>query len=185
VLDDGAGIGGDDVFVLADADDQRASLAGDDKGIGLILADDGDAIGSLNLVQCGLDGALKKRDAGGGVVLGLQFGVDVADQDRQNFRIGLAGKGVAFFGEELLEGDVVFDDAVMDQGDLCPLSSTWGWALLRWGRRGLPSGCGPCRYWPGEGLAVAQAVFQDADSADGAADVQLALLSITAMPAES
>jgi hypothetical protein len=29
VLDDGAGIGGDDVFILPHADDQRAALAGD------------------------------------------------------------------------------------------------------------------------------------------------------------
>ena len=47
VLDDGAGIGGDDVFVLAHADDQRAALAGNDQGVGLILADDGDAVGAV------------------------------------------------------------------------------------------------------------------------------------------
>ena len=43
--------------------------------------------------------------------------VEVADQHRQHFGVGLAGEGVALVGEELLEGGVVFDDAVVDQGD--------------------------------------------------------------------
>ena len=44
VLDDRAGIGRDDVFVLAHADDQRRALARDDQRVRLVLADDRDAV---------------------------------------------------------------------------------------------------------------------------------------------
>ena len=63
VLDDGAGIGGDDVFVLAHADDQRRALARDDQRVGLILADDGDAVGALDFMQRRLHRSLQQRDA--------------------------------------------------------------------------------------------------------------------------
>ena len=63
VLDDGAGVGGDDVLVLADADDQRAALAGDDQRVGLVLADHRDAVGALDLVQRRLHRALQQRCA--------------------------------------------------------------------------------------------------------------------------
>ena len=117
VLDDRRGVGGDDVFVLAHADDQRAALAGDDQRVRLVLADDRDAVRALDLVQRRLHRALEQRRAGRHVVLRLQLGVQIADQHRQHFGVGLAGEGVALLGQELLERGVVFDDAVVDQRD--------------------------------------------------------------------
>ena len=128
VLDDRGGVGGDDVFVLAHADDQRRALAGDDERVGLVLADDRDAVGAFDFVQRRLHRALKQRRAGGMSFLRLQFGVEIADQHREHFGVGLAGERVALFVEELLERGVVFDDAVVDQRDL-PASSVCGWAL--------------------------------------------------------
>ena len=43
--------------------------------------------------------------------------VEIADQHRQHFGVGLAWKTMALFGQELLEGGVVFDDAVVHQRD--------------------------------------------------------------------
>ena len=51
------------------------------------------------------------------MVLGLDVGVQVADQHGQNFGIRLALENVALVREELLEDGKVFDDAVMHQGD--------------------------------------------------------------------
>ena len=159
---------------LPDADDQRAALAGDDERVGLILADDGDAIGALDLVQGHLHGALQQRDAGGDVILGFQFGVDVADEDGEHFGVGLAGEGVAFFGEELLEGDVVFDDAVVDQGDLAGVVDMGMGVAFGGSAVGGPAGVGHADVGWGAVVGVVEGVFEDADASDGPADVQLA-----------
>ena len=65
VLNDCAGIGCDDVFIIAHADDQRAAFAGDHQSIRFIFADDGNTIGAIYFMQRCLHSALKYRHARG------------------------------------------------------------------------------------------------------------------------
>ncbi len=176
VLDDGAGIGSDDVFVLANADDEGTAPSRHDEGFGLILADDGDAVGSFDLMQRRLHGVLKERSAVGQVIFGFQLGVEIADQDGQDFGVGLAGEGMSLFGEELLEGDVVFDHAVVNQGDQPAVIGVRMGIDLRGGAVRSPARVGHAQVGLGKGLAMAQGVFQNADPADGPTNVQLMLI---------
>ena len=55
----------------------------------------------------------------------MQIGIEIADENRQHFGVGLAGEGVAFFSEELFQGRVVFDDAVVNQRDFPAIIDVW------------------------------------------------------------
>ena len=52
---------------------------------------------------------------GGGVCEGFKIFTDESGKD---FGIGLGDEGVTFFGEGLFEVEVIFDDAVVDEGEL-------------------------------------------------------------------
>ena len=175
VFDNGRGIAGDDVFVLADADDQRRALAGHDQRFRLVLANDGDAVGALDLGECRLDGLLQHALAL--LHLVLQLAVQVADEDGQDLGVGLAAEGVAVALKVLFEGGVVLDNAVVDQGDAAGAVGVGVGVEAGGGAVGGPAGVGHADARARQFVAVVVAALdlglQDADAPDGAADVQL------------
>ena len=56
VGEQGAGVAGEEMFVMADADDEGAAEAGADKQIGMARADGGDTVGAFEQVEDGADG---------------------------------------------------------------------------------------------------------------------------------
>ncbi len=56
VLDNRAGVRCNHIFILPHANNQRRTFSRYNQRIRLILADDGDAVGAFNFMQCGLHG---------------------------------------------------------------------------------------------------------------------------------
>ena len=97
------GVGGNEVFTLAQADDQRRTLARGDHAVRFVAAENGDRIGAIEA----LDGLLHGLEQ---VAV-----VHVLDQVGDDFGIGLALEHItegSQFGAQFV---VVFDDAVMHQ----------------------------------------------------------------------
>jgi hypothetical protein len=91
--------------VLADAQDQRRSGPRADHALRLVLAEDGNGIGAVQL----LHRALHRFEQ---VAV-----VKAVDQVGDHFSIGLAGKDVAPGLQRRPQFNVVLDDAVVDQRD--------------------------------------------------------------------
>ena len=108
VLDDGGGVGGHEVFALAHADDERAALAGHDEFVRLVLAHDDEAVGSYHFGQC---------EAHGHFGVDFAFEVDVLDEVGEHLGVRLAPEGVAARLQFFFQQGVVFDDAVVHDGE--------------------------------------------------------------------
>ena len=117
VLNDGRRIRGEDILVVADAQDQRAAPLGPDERIGEIAAKDGQAECPVELLQGLLNGPLEPvlpvRLAAPVVV-----GVEVPDQVRDHLRVRLTDEGDPLAAQPGLQGAVVLDDPVVNDGDL-------------------------------------------------------------------
>lgn len=121
-------VGGDEVLVLADADDQRRALARGDHAVRFFAAEHGDRVGAVQA----LDGLLH----------GLEqvAGVQVVDQVGDDLGVGLARELVAQAGQFGAQLVVVFDDAVVDK---CNARIVFGRREVRVGivrRRGAVGG---------------------------------------------
>src|SRR5690606_14063661 len=112
--DDGGGIGSDDVLVLAHADHQRRTFAGYHEYVRFLFADDGDRVRAGDFTEGGLHGCFK-------IAL-----VQLADEVGEDFRVGFGSEDVAFFDEVGLQGGVIFDDAVVDQGNAMAVGGVVG-----------------------------------------------------------
>ena len=110
--DDGADVTGEEVFVAANAEEQRAAAARADDEAGMRGVDDGDAVGADNFFEGVADGF-------GEVAVGLF--IMVADEVGEDFGVGLGGELVALGDEAVFEELMVFDDAVVDEGELAGL----------------------------------------------------------------
>jgi hypothetical protein len=121
VGDDGRGIGADDVLAVADSDDERRALPGDDERIRLMLADDGDGVRAGDLAECGLHRLLEVAV------------VELADQLAEHLGIGVAREDAALLLEVGPDGGVVLDDAVVDEGDAVGLGAAGGAVGVRVG----------------------------------------------------
>ena len=108
VLHDGGAVGADEVLVVADADEQGAALLGEDDLVGFVGTDDGEGIGAHHI---------GKGDADGFGEVALLVLVDVVNEVYQHLRVGFAAEDVSALCQLLAESQVVFDDAVMDDGD--------------------------------------------------------------------
>jgi len=113
VLDDCGCVGGEDVFVAADAENQWAAFFCTDEGVGEIAAEYSQAVGSVQLAEGALDGPFEFVASGFFVLAG----VEPADEVCDDFGIGFAGEGDAFVLEPGLQSGVVFDDSVVNDGD--------------------------------------------------------------------
>ena len=106
VFDDRGGVGADEILVLPHADQQRAALAGGDELVRLALVQDDQRVGADHMVE----------RQGDRIVEGHAAGVHhVLDQLDDDLRIRLALKMIPLPGQLGLEGQVVLDDAVVDQ----------------------------------------------------------------------
>ncbi len=97
-------IGGNKHLPVSQAEKQRRPLSRHINPIGLIKVDDGQAVGSNNLLQSQLDGPLKAHST----VIENLF-----NEVNDHFRIGITLEDVPFFLQGCLEGMIVFDNAIM------------------------------------------------------------------------
>ena len=127
VLDDGGGVGGDEIFAFTDADDERTRLAGEDQFIGPGDVHDGNGVGADHLIEGDARGFEQ--------VEFLAAAHDLRDEVHEHFGVGVAVKSVSAFNQGLLERVVVLDDAVVDQRQLAVAAEVWvgvdvvGWAV--------------------------------------------------------
>ena len=98
---------GDEAAALAVAEQQRRVLARGDEAVGQIGAQDAERVSALDAVEHAVDGV---EDAAAAAVV-------VTEQLRDDLRVRLRAEGDARGDEEALELDVVFDDAVVHDGD--------------------------------------------------------------------
>ena len=106
VPEEGRNRRGDEVLVVADADDQRALLAGAHDRVRLVRGDRGEGVVATQL-EVGEPRRL------GQVARAEQVEV-LLDQVRDDFRVGLRREDVALGLERVTKLDVVLDDAVED-----------------------------------------------------------------------
>ena len=112
VFDDRRGIGTHKILILPDSDDQRAALAGGNHLVRLVPVHDHQGVSTYDMVQ-GHRYSLLPGD-----FPGVHHVLDHLDHD---FRVRLALEMVALTGQFRLERLVVFDDAVVDQGQVVVL----------------------------------------------------------------
>src|SRR5690606_30424547 len=105
-LQQGQRVGGDELLFAGFADDEWAAHAGAVERVGLVLVDHAQGVGAVQFSQGGTESAQQ---------VGL-FLVVVGQQVGDHFGVGFRGEGVAEVGELLAQCTVVFDDAVMDDG---------------------------------------------------------------------
>ena len=104
-----AGVGGQVILsFFAEADDQRGTLPGADDGVGIHPVQNCDGIGADDLMQSYLDRTEQVQ---------VIADHDVLDELDQYFRVRYALEGDAPAAEILLEGRIVLDDAIVDQGE--------------------------------------------------------------------
>jgi hypothetical protein len=101
----GQRVGGQEVLVLAHAHHQRRALARAHDAVRFVAAEHGDGVGAMQAAH--------------GILHGFEqvAGIQVVDQVRDDFGVGLAFEDVARgleFGAQLI---VVLDDAIVDQGN--------------------------------------------------------------------
>ena len=108
MLDDSGHVGGNEVPLVAVAQDQRAILPGGDEGVGVIGADDAKGVGTLDAPQ----------DTAHGLQHTVAFLVMEFQQLRHHLGIRFGGEGHAMAEQKLLDLQIVFNDAVMNQGDV-------------------------------------------------------------------
>ena len=107
-LAEGGGIGSDEVLADADTDNERHVAAGDDDAVWLGPVDHAQAIGAAQPAHCS-GGCLEQATAAA-----LQRLVDQVGDD---LGVGFAGEAVAGAAQFPAQLFVVFDDAVVDEGD--------------------------------------------------------------------
>ena len=112
VLDDGRHVGGDEVPLRAEAQDQGALLPGGDEGVGVVRADDAEGVGALHPPQ---DPAHGLQHAAALLIVELQ-------QLGHHLAVGLRGEFHPLAQQVFLDLLVVLDDAVVDQGHLAALA---------------------------------------------------------------
>ena len=153
VGDDRALVGRDDVFVAADADEERGSLAGHDHDPGFLAADRGDGVRALDLAKRALHRPFEVAV------------VEFADQVDEHLGVGLALEDVALFGEPGPEGLVVLDDSVVDDRDAVPEGGVVAMRMrirLRHATMGRPPGVGDADG-TGKSAVLGDRVFEDAN----------------------
>ena len=103
---------------------------------------------------------------------------------RDDFRIGFGFKFVSFFAQHIFQGQIIFDNAVMDDDDLARSDRDADARFPRSVARASPSAYARCRNFrpedSGESLLRDFAVCLRRDAVE-----MIALSSTTAMPAES
>ncbi len=142
---DGGNVRGQKVFAVPQPQDQRAFLPGRHQHAGLVGVDDGQGVGTLDLV----DGPLHRRQIRRPLLQVLD------DEVGDDLRVCLRGKAVTGLDQLCLEFQVVLDDAVVHHRDVARPGGDGRWS--RRGARAWPSGCGRCP--PGRGGALFAVIY--------------------------
>ncbi len=194
VVEDSGDVGGEEELAFADADDGGRTHAGGDELVGVVGGEDADGEGSGEAVDGLADGFFEcwphGRYAFGVGVLGQLFKLFelLLDEVGDDLGVGLGDELVALGGELFLEGEVVFDDAVVDDDEGAGAVAVGVGVLFGGAAVGGPAGVADA-----EG-AVEGVVGDDglevAELAGGAAELEYAVAvelgpPATAMPAES
>jgi hypothetical protein len=106
--DKGSGVACKDHLLLADADDQRAAVAGADEQFAVVLEQYDDAVGTFDAVQSGAD---RLFWSAGSVEV-------IIDQMSKDFRIGFAFELIALILKLTTQVDKIVDDAVVNHRHL-------------------------------------------------------------------
>ena len=106
-LDQRGGVGGGEVLVFAQAEQQRCAVPGDDEQRRAGIADHGNGVGTDQLLHAAPDGSAQ-------AVTGLQLGMN---QMRDDFGIGLRGEDIAERLQLAADRLEILDDAVMHHRD--------------------------------------------------------------------
>ena len=96
-------------LLVADTDDHRAAAACRDDLILVALLHYGDSVCADHLLQCLLDGLQQRA---------VVRRTDVFDQIDQYLRVSVALECVTVFDQRLFQHPVIFDDTIVDQGDI-------------------------------------------------------------------
>ncbi len=116
VRDDGIGVARQKIFALADPNDQRRTAARADNFIRFIRADHGQPVGADDFAERGANGLRKPV-----FFFAAPLVVIIANQMREHFRVGVGFESVPGGEQFILQQVVVFDDAVVDDGDFAGL----------------------------------------------------------------
>src|SRR5690606_9546937 len=153
-LQQGQGAGSDKVFFTALAYHQRAAHAGAVERVGLLLVNHAQGVGAVQFGQGGTEGAEQV----------LLLFVVVRQQVGDHFGVGVGGEDVAEVDQLFAQDAVVFDDAVMHDGqalgDMRVGIALGGLAV------GGPAGVGDAQVADGGGKF--EGFFQFGDLAGGA-----------------
>ena len=109
VVDDGRGVGRQEILAVADADGHRAALPGHDDAGGVPLFEDRDGVGADHLLERGADGHLQRA------LLGF---LHVFDQIDQHLGVSAAAERETVRAQGVAEHPEVLDDPVVDQGEV-------------------------------------------------------------------
>src|SRR3990172_8281767 len=143
VFQDGGHVRGRKIFPLSQTYEQGTTVPGQHEFIWFFHTEDRYTIGTLYLLECGTDGA--------GKVATVVFLYQVY----QHLRVCITGEKVSFLQECGLQVLVVFNNAVMYQGNLAVAIKVGMGVLCWWGGHVWPSGCGQSPGWPaGRDLAT-------------------------------
>ena len=112
VLDDSRHVGGEEIAALAVAEQQRRVLARGDDAVGAVGAEHAERVSALDAAQHAAHG-LQKVVA----LVVVEF-----KQLRHDLGIGLGLEGDALPDQEFLDLNIVFDDAVVNDGELSVLA---------------------------------------------------------------
>ena len=150
-LQQGRGVGGGVVAAVRDAEQQRRAFAGDNDPAGLAVVDDCDGVGADQLPA----GDLHRLEE-----VGFSFEAGL-DQVSDAFGVGVGGEDVAAGTQVGAQAFVVFDDAVVDDGDRAG-DMRVGVAFAGYAMGG-PAGVGDA----GDGLGVCRGMFEFGNATDG------------------
>ena len=107
-------------------------------------ANHGEAVSADDFAQRVANGLGQKI----GAVFATSFFVKVADQMREDFRVGVGSEFVSGLDQPLFEDVVIFNDAVVDDGNFAGGVECAGGNSRPKARRAWPSACGRCRGFP-------------------------------------
>ena len=144
VGDDRADVAREKIFILPDAEHERAAAPRADDEIGNIRVDQRDAVGADDLLQR----RAQRFDEQGLVPPWIDHAdrgvvVNFADQMRQHFGVGLGGEMMlALPQQRVLDLRVILDHAIVDEGEFAALIEMGMRVLIGRLCRGSPSACG-------------------------------------------
>ena len=112
MLDERGNIGGDEIAAVTVAEEQRRILARGDEAVGYIPADDAQRVSALDAVEHAVD---RGHEVPAAVI-------EILKQLRDDLGIGLGAEMHALRNEKFLYLNIVFYNAVMDNGDFSSLA---------------------------------------------------------------